>query len=786
MKMKNKSLNFEELENKYLLNTDYTSALISSEQLKQIEYLDRGVNVSYLGANKGAYVNWRLLGTDVKDVSFNVYKSINNSSPVKINSIPITKTTDYIDKNIDISKNNVYTVKPIIDNIESNNGSQTLLSANPNTNQYKSIPLRTPVGGTTPDGVSYTYSANDVSVGDVDGDGQYEIIVKWDPSNSKDNSQSGYTGNVYIDAYKLNGTFLWRIDLGKNIRAGAHYTQFIVYDLDGDGKAEVAMKTAPGTIDGIGKAVLLGNDSSNTDYRNSSGYILSGPEYLTIFEGSTGKNLTTIYYNPSRGNVSSWGDSYGNRVDRFLAGVGYFDGNRPSLLMCRGYYTRTVLVAYDYRDNKLSQRWIFDTNSSSALSSYRGQGSHSLNIADVDRDGKDEVIYGAMTIDHDGKPLYNTTWGHGDALHTADMSPDNLGLEIFMVHETESLHKGNGGTLVDAATGKLLASIPGVGDVGRGIAMDIDPRYPGYEMWTIQSALYSSNGQKIQDSRPSFVNMGIWWDGDPLKELFDGTTIGDWVIGSDGIGYRTNLVYAPAGLTSNNSTKATPCLIADLYGDWREEVIWRNTNSTELQIWSTIIPSQMKLVTLMHDIQYRESIAWQNVGYNQPPNTSYFIGQNMIIPDPPKIYTVKWGSETTIRFDLLIRNPSVDIKNSMIYVTPNSFSMQSVRDNIISNKIWSSYFYNNNQLRIGYKINQDDTLILSAAIEGDTNLDGNIDILDVLNISSSMRYDSNLKADWSDGDFNYDGIVDILDLVYIFSFDLYDTGSYKDKTRSLF
>lgn len=775
--MKKQVLNIERLEPKTPLTGDFLPNLDVS--LKQVEYLDRGVNVVFQGSSK-AYINWRMLATDPLDIGFNVYRSYNGLSPIKINSSPIQKTTDFVDLSFDATKQTKYIIKSVLSGIENDFGNEFSLNSNPSTAQYKSVPLLIPQAGTTPSGEIYTYSANDTSVGDLDGDGEYELIVKWDPSNSKDNSQSGYTGNVFIDAYKLNGKFLWRIDLGKNIRAGAHYTQFIVYDLDGDGKAEVAMKTAPGTLDGNGNAVLLGNDRATVDYRNSNGYILSGPEYLTIFEGSTGKNLVTTYYNPARGTVSSWGDSYGNRVDRFLAGVGYFDGQRPSLLMCRGYYTRTVLVAYDYRDGKLSQRWIFDTNTS-GLSGYRGQGSHSLNVADVDNDSKDEIVYGAMTVDHDGKPLYNSTWGHGDALHTADMNLNNPGLEIFMVHENESLHKGNGGTLRDAKTGKLLASIPGTGDVGRGIAMDIDPRYPGYEMWTVQSGLYSSSGTLIQNSRPSFVNMGVWWDGDPLRELLDGTTISDWRIDSTGTGYRVNLIQSPTGLTSNNGTKSTPCLVVDLYGDWREEVIWKKSDSSELQIWSTTIPSQIRLTTLMQDIQYRQSIAWQNVAYNQPPNPSYFIGQDMKTPPQPNVYTIKanFGFEISFKNNTL---NSLDIKDGMIFFSTGSYTEADVKNSILSKKLWSSYGIQNKDT-LGYILNKD-TLAISIAAIGDSNLDGSVDIVDMMNINTN-KFNTGVFASWGEGDFNYDGFFDVLDIIDLIGSGLYDSGNYRAKIKKI-
>jgi len=310
---------------------------------RQMENLGRGV-VAVRTNDTTAYVGWRMLGTDPDDIAFNLYRSGTNGTPVQLTTNQ-TQTTDFVDTTADLTQTNSYFVRPVINGVEQAASASYTLPANTPIQQYLSVPLQIPAGGTTPDGVNYTYSANDCSVADLDGDGEYEIIVKWDPSNSQDNSISGYTGDCILDAYKLNGTRLWRIDLGKNIRAGAHYTQFMVYDLDGDGKAELACKTAPGTVDGQGNNVIMPGDNPNADYRNSSGYILTGPEYLTIFNGQTGAAMVTTNYVPLRGNVSDWGDSYGNRVDRFLACVAYLDGQRPSLVMCRGYYTRAVLAA---------------------------------------------------------------------------------------------------------------------------------------------------------------------------------------------------------------------------------------------------------------------------------------------------------------------------------------------------------------------------------------------------------------------------------------------------------
>lgn len=332
--------------------------------------------------------------------------------------------------------------------------------------------------------------------------------MKWDPSNSKDNSQAGYTGNVYLDAYKIDGTFLWRIDLEVNIRAGAYYTQFMVYDLDGDGTAEIACKTAPRTIDGKGNYVLLAGDDPTADYRNANGYILEGPEYLTVFSGRDGSALATVPYNPPQSDISSWGDNYGNRVDRFLAAVAYLDGQRPSLVMCRGYYTRVTLAAYDFRDGSLTERWFYDSGTIDGIGGY-GQGNHNLSVADIYGDGKDEIIYGACAIDDDGTLMYSTGLGHGDTIHVSDLIPDRPGLEVFCVHKED--HALYGTEIHDAATGEILWEVYAEDDVGRGIAADVDAGYRGYEMWSSQSnVVYNVNGNGISLNRPSynFVSIG--------------------------------------------------------------------------------------------------------------------------------------------------------------------------------------------------------------------------------------------------------------------------------------
>ena len=567
---------------------------------KQVERLDRGL-VSVHGGS-GNLVSWRLLAGDAPTTGFTVYRG-----GTRLTGSPITGSTNYLDAGAAADAS--YTVRAVVDGVEQPASPASLAFGG----GYRDVPIQSPASG---------YSANDASVGDLDGDGDYEFVLKWDPDNAKDNSQSGVTGNVFVDAYRLDGTRLWRIDLGRNIRAGAHYTQFQVYDYDGDGRAEVAMKTADATRDGRG--TVIGN--ANADHRNSSGYVLSGPEYLTMFNGQTGAAMSTVSYDPPRGTVSSWGDSYGNRVDRFLAGTAYLDGARPSLVMARGYYTRSVIAAWDFRDGTLTKRWTFDSNSNT---SYAGQGNHALTIADVDADGRDEIVYGAMAVDDTGRGLWNTGLGHGDAAHLGDLDPSRAGLEYFKVSEDKAKP---GSWFADARTGQVLWQTASGADNGRGVSGDIYAGSPGAESWSASdTTLRNTRGVSV-GREPSSANFLVWWDADPVRELLDQTRIDKY-----GTGGETRLLTA-SGVASNNGTKATPALSADLFGDWREEVVWRTSDNSALRIYSTPTPTTRRLPTLMHDPQYRVAVAWQNTAYNQPPHPSFFLGDGMSTPPWPDVH----------------------------------------------------------------------------------------------------------------------------------------------------
>lgn len=589
---------------------------------RQMEKLDRGVIAVRQGTDS-VFISWRILGTEADDMAFNLYRKSVGNGMKKLNHHALTKGTNFVDIGINPNIDNSYCVKAIVNGKEQEESKAFTLKAKTPVQQFLNIPLKTPEG----------YTPNDASVGDLDGDGEYEIILH-QTGRGHDNSHSGITDPPIFQAYKLNGTFLWQINLGKNIREGAHYTQFMVYDLDGDGIAEFACKTADGTIDGKGKVI----GDSTKDYRNKGGRILDGPEYFTIFNGKTGEAIATTDYIPARGNVAGWGgkggngktDNYGNRVDRFTACIAYLDGVHPSVVMCRGYYGRTVLAAWDFRKGQLTSRWVFDSKNGN--NPYSGMGNHNLSVADVDGDGKDEIIFGSMCIDDDGKGLYTTGLRHGDALHVSDLDPERPGLEVFGVHENEEGTKGYGAALYDAKTGEVLWHGSDNEDVGRGVADNIDPTKYGAQMWwSGANGLFDIKGNRV-GGQPRSTNFLIYWDGDLSRELLDGNHIDK---------YNGGRLFTANGAVANNGTKSTPALSADIFGDWREELILRSYDNQSLRIYTTTIPTEYRNYTLMHDPQYRLSIAWQNVGYNQPPHTGFYFGFGMKKAPQPNIKLVE-------------------------------------------------------------------------------------------------------------------------------------------------
>ena len=573
------------------------------------------------------YFSWRMTLEDAAGLQFDLYRSSGGGAEVKLNKEPIDRTSDFLDRTVDYTVDNRWTLKATTGEV----ATWTRLKGE-KRNPYLSIPVCKPEDGEIA-GESFTYTANDCSVGDLDGDGEYEIILKWSPSNSKRPPQRGFTGNTYLDAYKMDGRRLWRIDLGPNVRSGAATTNFLVFDFDGDGCAEICCKTGDGTVDGLGHRI----GDAQADWRTwdkkspTYGKIVNGPEYLTVFEGRTGKELDSKEYIPTRYPLDGWGgvggncgnDNTGGRSDRFTAGVAFLDGKTPSPIMVRGWYGRTVVAAWTFTNGALKHTWTFDS-AAPGWEAYSGMGNHSVTVADFDGDGCDEICVGAMTVDHDGKGLFTTGLRHGDALHAGRFIPSRQGMQVFGVHENEGdneiVKRTPAVAMFDGATGEIIWQ-DGLGqDAGRGVAADIDPRYDGAECWcNIGGLRRGDTGEIICNRKPDSCNFTIYWDADPLAELLDHVSISKWNWNAE----STDLLLKAEGVVSNNGTKGNPCLSGDILGDWREEVIWPSEDQTELRIYSTTIPAVDRRATWMNDRQYRLAIAWQNVAYNQPPHPSF-------------------------------------------------------------------------------------------------------------------------------------------------------------------
>ncbi|MEH7253066.1 Ig-like domain-containing protein [Neobacillus niacini] len=598
---------------------------------RQTEWLDRGVVA--LKSDNGIFVSWRLLADEyAKDVTFNVYR---NGKKVTSKSLNVTNYQD-----AEGSANDTYTVETLVNGQSVEKNEVKALAED-----YLSIPMQKPEGGTTATG-DYTYTVNDSSVGDLDGDGELEVIVKWYPTNAIDSSQTAMTGPTIFDAYKLDGTLLWRINMGLNLTSGAHYHQFIVADFDGNGKSDFLIKTADGTtaygvtdgkFDSSKVLSEIGIPEDNGKWLAANGHIIGGPEYISVFNGETGEVIDTIDYAFPLGDDAgaSWGDTWQNRSDRFLAGLAYLDGKTPSAIYGRGYYERTSFVAYSVKNGKLVEEWTFDSNEAGRGASL---GNHNLATADVDNDGFDEIIAGSLTLDHDGSILYTMDGemqrekgSHGDALHVGAFDPDRDGLQVFGVHEEPAVASLE---LHDAATGETFMSYFGSVDAGRGVAANISSE-PGYEFWgwggnTVETGggIYNVQGKVVADSSRNAglsANFALYWDGDLQHELLDDTVISKY---NESTG-KTDRVKAFKGVHSNNGTKATPTLQGDILGDWREEVLLPTTDDTELRVYSTTIPTEYRLYTFMHDAVYRNAIAWQNTAYNQPPHIGFYLGEDI-------------------------------------------------------------------------------------------------------------------------------------------------------------
>ena len=613
------------------------------------EKLGRGV-YAFRSKEDEVVVSWRYLSSDPTNVAFNVFRD-----GVKVNDKPLDGATFFIDKFDWQNKQVKYRVECCqCENVANTNSQSPMMSkklkldtgtGNTSTLATFTIPANAPIGYldieleppqdfVRPDGMSVAYHPMDCSVGDVDGDGEFELFLEWYPDNAANNLSKDYIGPVYCDCYKVQtGKRLWRISLGTNIRACVHYTQFIVYDLDGDGTAELLVKTAPGTVDAKGRT--LGEDGrfhkesiAVPDYREAnSRLVLTGKEFLTVFNGATGEAMDAVAYDPPRGNSQDWGDNYGNRSERYLATLGWFDGVHPSAVFCKGYYTRTVAVAWDWDGRKLSERWRFDTNDD-GLGGYACQGFHNIRSGDVDFDGKDEVVFGSMVIDHDGKGLHTTGMGHGDAQHLVQATPDIPGLQLWTCHE----NKKDGVVLRDAWTGRIWFQAPSGRDVPRCLAADLDPASPGMEfcgasmLGVFDFAGNKTSQPKSVASYNAIQNYAVWWSGDMRRQAYNGNALWNYSVS----GNCADFVRGFEGTGTNNASKQAPCIAADIFGDWREEMVLRREDNRAIRIYMTDIPTPYRFHTFLEDPVYRSSVATLNVDYNQPTHTGFYFGPDLL------------------------------------------------------------------------------------------------------------------------------------------------------------
>ena len=603
-----------------------------------------------------ALISWRLLKTDPSNVAFDIYKSVDGETEVKLNEKPISNTTSWVDADIDVSKTNVYRVTLA-------NQAETLCDYTFTSEMAEKFYHEIRLNMNVPD-ASITYSPDDIQLGDLDGDGELEIVVKREPYDGA--NQGGWNnGSTLLEAYKMDGTFLWQIDLGINIRSGSHYTSYILYDFDGDGLCEIAFRSSEGTKFGDGKVITDAYGNVN-DYRirqtdavgwysgasinTICGLIMEGPEYISICRGYDGREITRVDNIPRGGSGSKasrakywseyWGDDYGNRMDRFFIGVAYLDGipdeatgvrtSNPSLIISRGIYHNWQVWALDLKGNKLETRWKFDTAEHS--SKWLSMCSHSFRVADLD-DGKDEILYGSAAIDDDGSELWCTGNGHGDCLCVGKFIKDRSGLQIVASFEEPGNYNGQGHgygcQVIDARDGGLITG-HGAGsttDVGRCIVADIDPDSPNFEYWSsLQEGVFSCSGSGLVSSTyPTGIgggvlyNVAIYWSGQPTREMLDRACV---------VTNKTRLVYfgTYGSNDGNHSTKYNPCYYGDFLGDYREEVIMGSSDMKSIYIFSTNHPTEFRLPHLMTDHNYDMSQAMQNMGYNQGTNLGYYVG----------------------------------------------------------------------------------------------------------------------------------------------------------------
>lgn len=641
---------------------------------RQMENLSRGLTA--VPGDGGTLVSWRFLGTDSKDLYYNLYRN-----GERINGAPLN-ASNYFDAGAPAGAE--YMLCEVVNGVETGRK----VTAKAWDKEYITIPVKEREG----------YIIDDGAIGDLDGDGEYEYIIRRTPTNMDTKTRTLYP---LIEAYKQDGTHMWTIDVGPN-EINEVDINFLVYDMDGDGKAEMIMRSFEGTVDGAGNAVGDVNGDGITDYsKNETNlaifkdrqYIVSTPEFLSVYDGVTGAEKDRTDLQPMKEPLSEWSYRYTDtgrltkRASHYLFGLAYLDGVTPSIVMVRGAWDNVRAAAWHIDSGKLTLDWVHNTENKDDVNSIWGAWNHNMSVADVDYDGKDEIFSGPAAIDHDGSELYAVKGTdnegkeqkllHGDAFDLAYMDPDYNGYLVWACHETPNI-LGNI-ELHDGRTGQVKFGYSKNKDTGRSRAGDIDPTFRGHEVWgstgTIPMSftgekIVNASGQRLADDTidgfSNFkyrlpdgtfekdaegkdalgtlpMNFKVYWDGDLLSEFLDGTRVSKWNWNDK----LVDVIFDAPNCASNGGTKAVPVMSADLFGDWREEIVWKSKDEKSLVIYSTAIPTSYKISTLMQDYYYRSSVAVQNNHYNQPPNVGYYLGAETTDVPLFEGYVVKDGQKVT-------------------------------------------------------------------------------------------------------------------------------------------
>lgn len=605
---------------------------IADESMGQLTNID-----TLKGSYSKLLLSWRMFPDDTAETAFDVYyKSFSGWD--KMNKQPIINSTNFQvpDNYIDYSSDNTYKL--------CYHGSDEVLDTYTisvdqikNKRPYVSIFLRETASDTRINDVP-EYIINDGGVADLDGDGDYEVLVV----RHAYGYEKGIVPQSYaiLEAYKLNGSFIWRVVFGTNIPHN-NACVFIAADFDGDGKDEIAIRTSEGTYFGDGKYIGDTNGDNKVNYARAGYYNREAPEFVSIIDGMTGSELTRTPY-IAIGTSEEWGDNYFKRANSLrLAGAKLKSGNKWQVVACRGTYGKIVMEAWEYNGagKKMDKLWRFDTDANNKYyKDYAGQGNHQLAVADVDGDGFDEITYGACAIDHDGKGLYTTKLGHGDMLHVGKFDPNRSGLQVYQCYESGLTRA----SLRDAHTGEQIWALVGdePGDEGRALIADIDPESPGCEAWVYDRIVYDINGNPTGAEKATMVNFPIWWTGSLNRQLFDNRAVNQY--NRDG-GNVQVFSMIPFDVACANGSKNNVAFMGDILGDWREEIIIARRHSsgiefnkrplpgsTELMIFSTWYPTEYKFPYLMSDDLYYRCTMHQNVGYNSPNHLGYYLGSDLI------------------------------------------------------------------------------------------------------------------------------------------------------------